>query len=631
MFGKSLCVVVASVFSLFTIVGVAHAQTPEDRAASALSLGAVGVARPAPATIIVAAPLVNHAKRALQDVKVTGAQLDAQTATGALPIDVREIGADAVAVVEVSFNGQAFKPGARYTLILTGTYAMPGARGTHPFRVEAEIAGPPAERGEGKMGSVQVGSHETKGGYPHQAPQMDDETNGAAPPVPHSPEVAGTPTPTATKLDHAQLGDPPQVKFDANDNVGFTGAGTGCSGDSAAVCAEPSGGASSGMIFVSTNWRAAYSTNGGGAFTIIDPTTVFTPGAVGFCCDQVVQYVASIDRFVWLMQGTGYRLAVASPAQIKSSGGQAWTYWELTPGLFGNCSADYPDLSVGDNNLYISWDAGGGKGCDTGFEVVRTSLAGLKAGGTITLDFTKPSDSSDVWGAHLSQDTGDTIFWAGHNGTTKLTVYSMKEGTSTYSWRDVGISSWSTNAPTSKTPDGQDWLAKNFNGPGGNSFPYNGVIGAARSGNDLWFGWTAGTDKNFKQAHIEIVELDIAKNFGKIQQVQVWNDDYAFGYPAFASNACTGELGMSFEYGGGGNWEDHVVGFWGDFVAYITSGSDTGDDRFGDYVSLRRAPQTKADPGNMFTGFGFGVEKPKSGKTSDIRYVLFGRPNCKSR
>ena len=31
-------------------------------------------------------------------------------------------------------------------------------------------------------------------------------------------------------------------------------------------------------------------------------------------------------------------------------------------------------------------------------------------------------------------------------------------------------------------------------------FPRNGIIGAARSGNQLWFGWTAGTDDNFIMA-----------------------------------------------------------------------------------------------------------------------------------
>ena len=72
----------------------------------------------------------------------------------------------------------------------------------------------------------------------------------------------------------------------------------------------------------------------------------------------------------------------------------------------------------------------------------------------------------------------------------------------------------------------------------GNSFPRNGVIGAARSGNQLWFGWTAGTDAHFPQAHIELAVFDRGNNFNKIQQNQIWNNSFAFAYPALASNAC---------------------------------------------------------------------------------------------
>ncbi len=70
-----------------------------------------------------------------------------------------------------------------------------------------------------------------------------------------------------------------------------------------------------------------------------------------------------------------------------------------------------------------------------------------------------------AWGSHLMQDTRDEIFWAGHNSNSQMRVFSLKEGENTYYWRDVGISSWANNAPTSTTPDGKDWLAKNFNGP----------------------------------------------------------------------------------------------------------------------------------------------------------------------
>lgn len=601
---------------------------------SVFSLGVAGVATPQPNTLSVAAPLSNLTNRTVADVKIDRIQLAPAPVQTPLPMTVGTVRARSSAIVQAEFNSQSLLSGQRYELVMQGTYR--GDKGaTRRFRVHTFVVIPPPSKGSGQLGTTQVPSQKVEGGrYPHQPPRMDKDVNMGAPPVPTNPEVPGTPTPNGTEAKPAPIGDPPAIRFDTNNSVGITGAGLGCSGDSAATCAEPSGASGNGVIFVSTNWSVAFSTDGGSTFKILDPTTIFPNDAVGFCCDQIIQYAPSIDRFIWLLQGTGDRLAMASPADIKNSSGTAWTYWNLTPSLFGKCTGpDYPDLSVGDNSLYISWDAGGGTGCTAGFQVVRTSLAGIQAGGTITLEFTDPANapSSKIWSEHLTQNTGDEIFWAGHNGNTKLTVYSLKEGANTYFWRDVGISSWANNAPTSTTPDNQDWLAKNFNGPNGNSFPRNGIIGAARSGNQLWFGWTAGTDNNFKQAHIEIVTLDRGNNFSKTQQVQVWNNSFAFAYPAFSSNACTGELGMSFEYGGNGNFENHVLGFWGDFVAYITTNSDAGTDRFGDYVTIRRAPPTQKDPGNLFTAFGFGVNKqtpPNTGKKTDVRYVLFGRPSC---
>ena len=122
--------------------------------------------------------------------------------------------------------------------------------------------------------------------------------------------------------------------------------------------AEPSGSINAGgIVFTSANWLAAYSINSGTSFNQLNPTTIFPNDAVGYCCDQVVQYAPTIDRFIWLLQGNGVRLAVATPAQVKNSSGTGWTYWNLTPDLFGATGFDYPDLSIGDKYLYMSWNA----------------------------------------------------------------------------------------------------------------------------------------------------------------------------------------------------------------------------------------------------------------------------------
>ena len=107
---------------------------------------------------------------------------------------------------------------------------------------------------------------------------------------------------------------------------------------------------------------------------------------------------------------------------------------------FESTGFDYPDLAVGDNSLYISWDAGWPgcpTGCNSGREVMRTSLAQIQASSSIGIGYTTPSDSGNGWGDHLSQDTGNEIFWAGHNNTSNIRIFSLMEGSNTYFWQDA--------------------------------------------------------------------------------------------------------------------------------------------------------------------------------------------------
>jgi hypothetical protein len=638
-------------------------------------LTAPGVDLEQPDTLRLAAQLNNISPKAAFKVKINSIKLDSAPLRTSTPVPVGKIGAGRSAIVDANFDSSHLTQGKQYTLVMHGCYKVrqkpskpspnpPGpppkppskssgpspnpppsshppsshkpsscsAGARHKMKVKRVVDLPPAAPGSSSVKTGTVPAKKVTGApYPAQPPSFEeDKVNGSRWTVPTGKPNPGTPTPTDTPIQKAPQNAPapknalatgaPPIVFKSNTGVGIKNGST---------TAEPSGASGGGVVFVSANWFAAYLTDGGSTFKQLNPTTIFPSDAIGFCCDQVVQYVPSIDRFIWLLQGTdGYRLASASPADIIKSGGTAWTYWNLPETLFGQpdgTGLDYPDLSVGNNSLYTSWDVGFPTcpKCTSGFQVSRISLAGIKAGGTITIDYTHPEDALMAWGGHLMQNTGDEIFWAGHNSSSQMRVFSLKEGSNTYFWRDVGISSWANNTLTSTTPDKQDWL--NF----GNGFPKNAVIGSTRVGNQLWFAWNAGTDSNFKQPHVEMVTLDRNNNFNKTQQMQIWNNSYAFAYPYLATNACTNEVGLSFEYGGGGNYENHVVGFWGDFVAYITTGSNVGTTRFGDYVTLRQAPATQSDPGNLFAAFGYGLNSPPppaTGTQADIHYVLFGRP-----
>jgi hypothetical protein len=578
----------------------------EGEGSAVLFARAPGISVPSRSTLLSAVAIVNRGKAPAEQVEVRSISLAGGKLTSALPVSLGRIADNESAFVGADFSGGPFVPGKVYVLVLAGTYsAGEGNKRRCEFTFRVNLRVPPRAPGSARLKTIEARPRKVEGApYPEFRPKPDIDVNRSEWTVPTGPFVAGKPTPTSTGAEKAPIGDPPAIDFVSNDSLGVSGA---------SGVAEPSGSTNAGgIIFTSANWLAAYSVNGGNAFTQLKPTTIFPNDAVGYCCDQIVQYAPSIDRFIWLLQGNGVRLAVATPADVKNSGGTAWTYWDLTPDLFGATGFDYPDLSIGDNYLYMSWNA---YAAISGHMVARTSLAGLQSGGTITIEFTNPADGPMAWFAHLVQNTGNEIFWAGHNNTSNMRVFSLAENSNTYFWRDIGIASWTNSGFVSNTPDNQNWLGE-VKAAG------TWIAGGTRAGNDVWFAWTAGQDNNFRQAHVNLVALNRSNNFNVDQQVQIWNNDYAFGYPALSTNACTGEVGLSLEYGGNGHYEDHVVGFWGDFLVYITTASNTGSSRFGDYVTLRQAPPTNANPGNLFNAYGYGI----TGGKTDIHYVLFGRP-----
>jgi hypothetical protein len=597
--------------------------------------GAAAASELDPRTIALAIPIVNPGIVTAERVLITSMTFGGVPVTAPLlPSGLGSVSPKGSVIFQAQSEAIQLERGVSHPLIVAGTFTV--GNKLLPFTISTQALLPRQSPGEAPLNTATVTPAKVSGApYPPHTTTFGPRVNPGAPPVPDGLPNQGAPNSAETKgvriqdaeraADVGLAGPTSGIAFFRNNGTGLPSGGVN---GTVSTTAEPSGASSTNVVFVAANWAAGFSTDGGVTFTTLDPMTIFPNDAVGFCCDQIVQYVPNIDLFVWLLQGNGYRLAVASPADIIRSGGTAWTYWNLTPGVFGACSGfDYPDLSVGDNSLYLSWDAGFG-GCTSGFQVVRTSLAGLAAGGTITLEFTDPALGTMAWGSHVMQNTLNEVFWAGHNNSSSIRVFSLAEGSGVYSWRDVGVGSWANNSPTSIVPDNQDWLAKNFNGPGGNSFPRNGIIGATRSGNELWFAWTAGTNSAFPQAHVELVTFDLNRNFSLIRQVQIWNSSYAFGYPALATDPCAGEIGLSLEYGGGGNYQNHVVGYWGDFVVYITSGSNVGTSRFGDYVSLRQAPGLRPGSRSILAAFGYGLNAaipPATGTLTDIRYVLFGR------
>jgi hypothetical protein len=384
-----------------------------------------------------------------------------------------------------------------------------------------------------------------------------------------------------------------------------------------------------GVVLMSGNWFVRYSTNAGSSFTSVDPTTVF-PAWTGhdFCCDQVVIYVASIDRFVWFMQhdadaaGVGaFRLAVASPAEIKKSFETAWTYWNFTAADFGlNEDLDYPDLAYTKEFLHIATDAT----TTNGRLVVRVALNDLQLGGSLPGRYTHPDKSTSAVGAHLVQGSADGAFWVGAPDNSHLQVFSWPDSGTGYSWYSTAVAAYPNAALSSKGPNGKDWLTwLSTHVPGFH------VCGGVRVGDTLWLAWTASSGSGtsggptFPNAHVRVATLDVATKTVTSEQ-QIWNNAYAFAYPSLNVNS-RGDVAVAVGVGGTANNAHSSFGIIGDHVVWHVDEGDTTPSRWGDYLTVRANGRNAT----RFAGFGYYTTSDATDASKyDAHpfYLVFGRP-----
>jgi hypothetical protein len=402
--------------------------------------------------------------------------------------------------------------------------------------------------------------------------------------------------------------------------------------------------------------------DGGKTFADLDFTALFANDTTygGWAGDQVVHYIPAIDCFVLYVQsfkGTGdtankniVKVALASQADLKKfAGGKAawWRQWDFTSDTFGLGAAwmDFPDITYGQNFLHINTNVFAGK---TGKLFFELPLADMQAGKGFNFLFAFIDDKDINCGSPAQNVQGDEFYWAAHVDNSTMRIFSSRGGDPNYAWRERDVANWPRDdkpGVIAKAPDSDDWISTDHR-----------IIGATRVGTQLWFAWTADAADGgyggfkFPFPHVQVAKFDIAQDFKRVDQMQVWNADHAYTYPSLITNS-DNEVGISLAWGGPGAslYGSHAVGILGDFVVWYGAASDAtvlrkkvGDDgnfvldasgnpvldttRFGDYLHVRLAhPDTR-----YFGAFGYAVKKdtsvtaPEVGKF-EYSYIEFGR------
>ncbi|MEA2464582.1 MAG: hypothetical protein QOJ98_2329, partial [Acidobacteriota bacterium] len=387
---------------------------------------------------------------------------------------------------------------------------------------------------------------------------------------------------------------------------------------------EPSCAINGNVVFYTGNWYASVSTDGGKTFGFVDPQSTQKPTDLPnrFCCDQVVHYIESIDTFVWLLQYGNpddrdniQRLGFIKSADI-AAGNLRFRFFDLTTALLGVPGAfmDFPDIAVGGNSLYVTTNIFLPN--EVGSAVFRLPLAGI-ANGPITTDVYV---SMQLQSFRVAQNCGTTAYFAAHQDTSTLQVFSWREGDAAPTSQPVGVARWiGGNAGyRSRTPDGRRWLDR----------ADSRLTGATMANNELWFAWAVDRGSNHRERpFVQIARIN-ANNMALLENINVFDPDSATCYGALSSNA-RNEVGISYMIGGA-VFPSHVVGILTGASRHVVAAegersplSDSdGTFQWGDYLTVRRVPG-----GNLFAATGYTLKGKVDGDNLDAtpRFVVFGR------
>jgi hypothetical protein len=342
------------------------------------------------------------------------------------------------------------------------------------------------------------------------------------------------------------------------------------------------------VVFFTGNWYAALSTDGGKKFEYVNPYSMDQPSdppESRFCCNQVVNYIESIDTFVWLLQygpNSGdniHRLAFATTDEVTS--GQ-WRVFDITARSLGVKGAylSFPDLAVGTNFLYVTTNVD--VRSRSGAAVVRMPVSQI-ARGEPTIE---PFVSFDLYSFRVAQNCHDTAFFAAHKNTSTLSVFCWPESDSIPASHDVGVPRWvGGNGYYSRCPDGRKWLDR--------SDPR--LTGATKAGGELFFAWGVDSGSNrLPNPFVQIARID-SQDLTLIENINVFDAESATCYPALATNA-TNEVAISYMIGGGSRFPSHVVSMLtGPRRELLVASGDrgpvpdtaTGAGQWGDYLTVR--------------------------------------------
>jgi hypothetical protein len=377
---------------------------------------------------------------------------------------------------------------------------------------------------------------------------------------------------------------------------------------------EPTAATSGNNAFVTGNWFASRSTDSGGTWSLVDPFTALPSAAGGFCCDQIVLYEPSRDIWIWILQyirsGTSnvFRVAISRGNTFGS-----WYWWDFNPqaldATWTDLWFDYPDATTSANNLYITFNAFNTAGVWQRAVAFKLPLDTLRSAGTLGYQWWSTTTHGSL---RLTQGASSSVFFASHNGGTKLRVFGWPDSSNTIAWFEVDVSAWSRGPYSAPGPGGVEWLGRID----------SRITGAWVAGTRAGFLWTASARANRPMPYVKAAVVDFTTK-ALVEEPDIWNQQSAFAYPAACPNA-QGVIGVSLFFGGGTRHPAHTVGFrdgagWQLALSRVSTHGPTNG-TWGDYLACKKNFPTSSE----WIASGYTLQGGTDRKNIEPQFVHFG-------
>lgn len=386
---------------------------------------------------------------------------------------------------------------------------------------------------------------------------------------------------------------------------------------------EPAHGAAGANVFVTWNWRAAVSVDGGIIWDDINPFADFP----AFCCDQDVLYDRGRDMIIWSRQGIADGIG---NNQLKigrsNNGGATWCTYTLTGatvGFSGNWF-DYEHLATTNDFLYVTSNMFDAAGIFQRHILMRFPLDTLRTCSTVTPTvFTSTVGWSwtPVQGAREVMYLGDQI-----SSTGTFRVYTQPETTTTLTFVDRAIPAW-----TFTNGDGICTVSNGTN-PCARAdqritagVVTNNTAGGSLANGVITFFWNVRQGGSFPLPYVEAAAF-VESTKAYLSSPRIFNSSNAWHWAAAAPNE-RGDIGLTVYYFASSATprvyaatDDDFVSNPPPWVVTLISSSVGGPSAstWGDYSRVR-----PYYPGG--TAWSASVYTKNASSISEPRFVIFGR------